>query len=68
MFNKKMWLSLALAGGLAACGETVVEQAAIGGAAGVGTAALLDGDVLTGAVAGAAGNVLYCQTNPDKCN
>ncbi|MBO6775298.1 MAG: hypothetical protein JJ897_07300 [Marinibacterium sp.] len=68
MFNKKMWVALALVGGLAACGDTVVEQAAIGGAAGVGTAALLDGNVLTGAVAGAAGNVLLCQTKPEMCN
>lgn len=68
MFNKKMWVALALVGGLAACGDTVAEQAAIGGAAGVGTAALLDGNILTGAAVGAAGNVLLCQTKPEKCN
>ena len=68
MFKTKMWLALALVSGVAACGDTIAEQAAIGGAAGVGTAALLDGNVLTGAVAGAAGNVLLCQTKPEMCN
>ena len=68
MFKTKMWLALALVSGVAACGATIAEQAAIGGAAGVGTAALLDGNVLTGAVAGAAGNVLLCQTKPEMCN
>lgn len=65
---RKFGIALALCGGLAACGQTATEQAAIGGVAGLGTAALLDGNVLAGAVAGAAGNVLYCQTQPEKCN
>ena len=54
-------------GALGACGETLGEQALIGGAAGVGTAAILDGSLLAGAAVGAAGNVAYCQTYPEKC-
>ena len=48
--------------GLAACGDTVGEQALFGGAAGVGAAAGTNGDLLTGAAIGALGNVAYCQT------
>lgn len=64
----KFWAALALFGGLAACGETMDQQALIGGAAGVGTAVLLQGNPIVGLAAGAAGNVLYCQQNPNKCN
>ncbi|QYX55552.1 hypothetical protein K1T73_10620 [Roseovarius sp. SCSIO 43702] len=53
--------------GLAACGDNIGEQALIGGAAGAGTAAVLDGNVLAGAAVGAAGNTIYCQANPGKC-
>jgi len=53
--------------GLAACGGTVPEQALFGAGAGAGTAAVLDGSLATGAVVGAAGNVAYCQTYPDRC-
>ena len=48
--------------GLAACGDTIGEQALFGGAAGVGAAAVTNGDLATGAVIGALGNVAYCQT------
>lgn len=65
---KRIWMALALCGGLVACGDSLGEQAVIGGAAGLGTAALLDGDVLTGAAAGAAANVIFCQAQPEKCN
>ncbi|MCE0506760.1 MULTISPECIES: hypothetical protein [unclassified Roseivivax] len=53
--------------GLAACGDTLGEQALIGGAAGAGTAAATGGDATTGAVVGAAGNVAYCRTYPNRC-
>lgn len=53
--------------GLAACGDTVGEQAVIGGAVGAGTAAVLDGNLAAGAAIGAAGNLLYCQQYPEKC-
>jgi hypothetical protein len=48
--------------GLTACGDTVGEQALFGGAAGVGAAAVTNGDIVTGAALGAAGNVAYCQS------
>ena len=53
--------------GLAACGDSVLEQGAIGGAAGAGTAVVLDGDPLVGAAVGAGANVLYCQQYPGRC-
>ncbi|MFK7941065.1 MAG: hypothetical protein AB8B82_16920 [Roseovarius sp.] len=67
MFTK-IKLTLAMLGltGLVACGDTAVEQALLGGGAGAGTAILLDGDILTGAAVGAAGNVIYCQTGKRK--
>ena len=58
---------LAILGGLSACGDTVAEQAVIGGAAGAGTAAVVEGDLVTGAAVGAAANVLYCQQYPSRC-
>lgn len=64
----KLLAALAVFGGLAACGDTMDEQALIGGAAGVGTAVLLNGNPIVGLAAGAAANVLYCQQNPRKCN
>jgi subtilisin family serine protease len=53
---------------LAGCGDTLGEQAAIGAGAGAVTAAVLDGDVVAGAAVGAAGNALYCQQYPERCN
>lgn len=60
---------LAVAGlfGLAACGDTIGEQALGGGVVGAGAAAATGGDVATGAAVGAAGNVAYCQTYPERC-
>lgn len=52
---------------LPGCGDTLGAQAIIGAGAGAGTAAVLDGNVATGALVGAAGNVAFCQTNPGKC-
>lgn len=63
----KLTLCAAALAGLAACGDTVGEQALIGAGAGAGTALVLDGNVATGAVVGAAGNVAYCQLNKGKC-
>lgn len=53
--------------GLAACGDTVGEQALIGGGAGAVGATLIDGDPLLGAAAGAGANILFCQQNPSQC-
>lgn len=53
---------------LAACGDTVPEQALLGGGAGAVTGAVVGGSVITGAAVGAAGNVVYCQAYPSRCN
>jgi osmotically inducible lipoprotein OsmB len=58
---------LALCAGLAACGETVGEQALYGAGAGMLGSLVVDGDPILGAIAGAAGNVLYCEAGPGNC-
>ncbi len=58
---------VAILSALAACGDTLGEQALYGAGAGAGTAAILDGNVAAGAALGAGANVLYCQQNPGKC-
>ncbi|KPP88677.1 MAG: hypothetical protein HLUCCO07_11635 [Rhodobacteraceae bacterium HLUCCO07] len=60
-------LALASLGLVAACGDTAVEQALMGGGAGAATAIVVNGSVGTGAVVGAAANVAYCQTYPARC-
>ncbi|MEP1963529.1 MAG: hypothetical protein ABJP79_08635 [Tateyamaria sp.] len=53
--------------GLAACGDTVTEQALIGGAVGAGAGAVVGGSVLTGAAIGVGANVLYCEVANNDC-
>ncbi|MBU3258624.1 hypothetical protein [Roseovarius sp. PS-C2] len=53
--------------GLAACGDTLPEQALLGAGAGAGTAAVLNGSIGAGALVGAAGNVAYCKAYPGRC-
>ena len=60
-------LALCFCAGLAGCGDTFGEQALYGAGAGIGAAALLDGNVYSGAALGAAANVVYCQENPGSC-
>ncbi|KAA0920772.1 hypothetical protein [Aquicoccus porphyridii] len=60
-------LALLSLGLVAACGDTAVEQALMGGGAGAATAVVLNGSVGTGAVVGAAANVAYCQKYPSRC-
>lgn len=64
----KLFLSGLALTAVAACGETPLQQTVFGAGAGAGTAAVFDGDIALGVVAGAAGNVLYCQTYPERCN
>lgn len=66
-FKFKHMLSVVALAGVAACGDTLAEQAVIGAGAGAGTALILDGSVAGGALVGAAGNVAYCQTYPGRC-
>lgn len=63
----KITAVIAVLSGLAACGDTVGEQALYGAGAGLGASALLDGNLAAGAAVGAAGNVIYCQQYPSKC-
>lgn len=67
MRPQKTILALAAAFGLAACGDTVGQQAAIGAGAGVATAAILDGNLVAGAIVGTGANLVFCQVNPEKC-
>jgi hypothetical protein len=53
---------------LAGCGDTGTDQALFGGAAGAGIAVIANANPIKGAVIGAAGNFVYCQANPGKCN
>ena len=68
MYTKSFGAALVALVGLAGCGDTLGEQALVGAGAGAGAAIVLDGRPFTGAVLGAAGNLLYCQTNPSQCN
>ncbi len=66
--QKKTWIVAAgLLLGLAACGDSVGEQALFGGGAGALGGAAIGGDPVTGAAVGAAGNIAYCQTYPQRC-
>jgi len=55
-------------GGLAACGDTALEQGVLGAGAGAGAAIVTGGNAKAGAIIGAGANVLYCQANPGECN
>lgn len=68
MRHSRIIIALGLVAGLAACGDTVGERAILGGAAGAGAAAAFSGNIATGAALGAAGNVVYCEMYPHKCN
>ncbi|CUH69099.1 hypothetical protein TL5118_03058 [Thalassovita autumnalis] len=64
----KVWILAVLgATALSACGDSVAERALYGAGAGVATAAVVDGNLGTGAVAGAAANVAYCELYPSRC-
>ncbi|WP_299862192.1 hypothetical protein [uncultured Roseobacter sp.] len=65
---RKVMLAFAACAGLAACGDTLGEQAVGGAAIGAGTAVVTGNGALAGAALGAAGNVAYCQLNPGRCN
>lgn len=54
--------------GLAACGDTLGQQALGDGAVGAGTAAVTGGSLAQGAAIGAGANVLACQSGVANCN
>ncbi|MCA0919522.1 hypothetical protein [Pseudooceanicola nanhaiensis] len=66
--GKKWILATALLGGLAACGDTLGEQAVIGAGVGGAGSAVAGGSLATGALVGAAANVAYCNQYPHRCN
>lgn len=63
----KITLALTAASGLAACGDTVSEQAIGGAAIGAGAAVITSGSVLQGAAIGAGANIIACQTDLVRC-
>ncbi len=67
VLSRKFILALCALLGVSACGDTLGEQALLGGAAGAGTSVATGGNTATGAAVGAAGNVAYCQTYPERC-
>ena len=67
MSIKTLIVGVALCGSLAACGETIGQQALAGSAIGAGAAVLANGTIAKGVAIGAAGNIAYCQLNPGKC-
>ncbi|PSL22074.1 hypothetical protein [Shimia abyssi] len=68
MSNFKLSIAgLVAAASLAACGDSVGEQALIGAGAGAAGALVLGGSAAAGVLAGGAVNVIYCQENPGKC-
>ncbi len=64
---KSIFVGIALLGALGACGDTIGQQAVIGGGAGAIAGAAVGGDPVTGAVIGGAGNVAFCQMYPHQC-
>ncbi|MGB5865720.1 MAG: hypothetical protein WBG95_15645 [Sulfitobacter sp.] len=68
MGTPKIFLALAAATALVACGDTVGNQAIGGAAIGAGAAAVTGGSLGQGAAIGAGANVLACQTGVVQCN
>ncbi|UWR21522.1 hypothetical protein [Sulfitobacter sp. S190] len=68
MSFKKIALVAVACAGLAACGDTIGEQAIGGAAIGAGAAAVTGGSLGQGAAIGAAGNIAACQTGVVNCN
>ena len=65
----RIWAAMAICAlGLSACGGTPLEQGVFGAGACTGAAILTGGDLATGAVLGALGNVAYCQYYKGNCN
>ena len=67
MSIKTILLAVTASAGLAACGDTLGEQAIGGGVVGAGAAAVTGGSLAQGAAIGAGANVLACQTGAVRC-
>ena len=60
-------VAVTLAALLAGCGDTPMEQGLLGAGAGGVVAMAIAAGPLAGAVVGAAGNIGYCQSYPERC-
>ncbi|BDY15377.1 MULTISPECIES: hypothetical protein [Sulfitobacter] len=67
MSIKTILLAVTASAGLAACGDTLGEQALGGGVVGAGAAAVTGGSLAQGAAIGAGANVLACQSGAVRC-
>ena len=67
MVRKVLGFALAAPLFLAACGDTIGEQALSGAVIGAGATAIFDGNVGTGAVVGAVGGLVYCRAFDANC-
>lgn len=67
MSIKTILLAVTASAGLAACGDTLGEQALGGGVVGAGAAAVTGGSLAQGAAIGGGANVLACQTGAVRC-
>ncbi len=63
----KLPLAFAALAALAACGDTLGDQAILGASAGTAGAVITNGNPVRGAVIGASANVLFCQAFPESC-
>ncbi|MEP1768654.1 MAG: hypothetical protein ABJJ53_18700 [Sulfitobacter sp.] len=68
MGPRKIILACVAATSIAACGNTVPQQAAVGAAVGAGAAVVTSGAVLQSVVIGAGASVVACQTKLVNCN
>jgi len=67
MYRLRIAAALCSLVAVAACGGSFEERALIGAGAGAVTAVAVEGDVATGALVGAAGNVAFCEIYPSRC-
>ncbi|AXI50635.1 MAG: hypothetical protein GY701_32210 [Sulfitobacter sp.] len=67
MSIKTILFAVTASAGLAACGDTLGEQALGGGVVGAGAAAVTGGSLAQGAAIGAGANVLACQSGAVRC-
>ncbi|WP_299561252.1 hypothetical protein [uncultured Sulfitobacter sp.] len=68
MFIQKIALVTVACATLAACGDSIGEQALGGGVVGAGAAAATGGSIGQGAAIGAGANVVACQTDIADCD
>ncbi|MFP4043070.1 MAG: hypothetical protein ACLFTP_00645 [Rhodosalinus sp.] len=65
--RRRYILSVVALAVLAGCGQTPLEQGALGAVGGAVAGRVLVADPLAGAAVGAAGNIAWCQRFPARC-